>query len=336
MRTRIFVGILSLLMLLDARVLLAQETAPAPAPAQPLIVRCVVGLPDIKQNANGQLLIQDAALHFDAGKHRAAVPIASIDDIFVGSEMTEAGGIYGQAAKGAAIAAPYDSGAALTLLLRQKVDVLTVTYRDADRGLHAAIFALPKGRAIEFRVELLEQKAAAIAHGAAAAGGPAAAPAAASAEHAAAVIAGAPGDASKPAIRIEPVVATDATIPEEFRMAIYEELVARVQRSGLYSQVYRSGDRAASGNPNVETLVAEVQQFKKGSQTERELTVVLGASKVEMHVTLTRRNGEAVVSQAVVGRVRFFGENLGVTRDAAKQIVKILQKNLQTPAKSAA
>jgi hypothetical protein len=336
MRTRIFIGILSLLMLLDARVLLAQASAAAPGPAQPLTVRCVVGLPDIKQNANGLLMIQDAVLHFDAGKHRAAVPIASIDDIFVGSEMTEAGGIYGEAAKGAALAAPYDSGAALTLLLRQKVDVMTVTYRDENRGLHAAIFALPKDRAQQFRTDLLAQKAAAIAGRAGASSGMAAAPQAASAEHAAAVIASAPGDASKPAIRIEPVVATDASIPQEFRMAIYEELVERLRRSGLYSQVYRSGDRAASGNPNVETLVAEVQQFKKGSQTERELTVVLGASKVVMHVTLTRRNGEAVVSQAVVGRVRFFGENLGVTRDAAKQIVKILQKNLQTPAKSAA
>jgi hypothetical protein len=109
-------------------------------------------------------------------------------------------------------------------------------------------------------------------------------------------------------------------------MAIYEDLVERFQRSGLFSQVYRSGDRAAAGNPDALTIRAEVEKFKEGSQTARELTIFLGQTKVTLDVKLTKRDGTNVVNQKVEGRVLFFGENLGVTHDVAKRILKILRK----------
>jgi hypothetical protein len=114
MRTRAIVGFLALLLSFSAPAAFAQDKDSN----QSLRVRCLIGLPGIKHNAGGLLLIQDAALHFDAGKQRAAVPISTIGDIFTGSETTDAGGMLGEAAKGAAAAAPYDSGAALTILLR--------------------------------------------------------------------------------------------------------------------------------------------------------------------------------------------------------------------------
>ena len=89
MRTRKLIGFFALLLSLGARVAFAQEKAAD----QTLRVRCIAGLPKIKHNAGGNLLIQDAALHFDAGKHRAAVAVSSIEDIFTGSETTDAGGM---------------------------------------------------------------------------------------------------------------------------------------------------------------------------------------------------------------------------------------------------
>ena len=48
-------------------------------------------------------------------------------------------------AKTAAMAAPYDSGAALSILLRTTVDTLTISNRDSGGGLHYVILALSKG-----------------------------------------------------------------------------------------------------------------------------------------------------------------------------------------------
>jgi hypothetical protein len=321
MRTRTLTGFFAILLSFCARPAFAQNKDSG----QQLKVRCLAGLPNIKHNAGGYLSIQDAALHFDAGKHRAAVSASSIEDIFTGSEVTDAGGMLGEAAKGAAAAAPYDSGAALTLLLRIKVDVLTVTYRDSNGGLHAAIFALPKNRASQFRADLIAQGAhansSAVAHVS-----PMPDPRTPSADAPIGHASG-PADRSKPAVIVEPVGAADVRIPAAFRMAIYEDVVERFQRSGLFSQVYRSGDRSAESNPDALTIRAEVEKFKEGSQTARELTIFLGQTKVTLDVKLARRDGTNIVNQKVEGRVLFFGENLGVTHDVAKRILKILRKN---------
>ena len=69
---------------------------------------------------------------FQAGKMHTKLPLASIEDISVGTETTQAGGRAGTVAKTAAIAAPYDSGAALSILLRTRVDTLTVSNRDSS------------------------------------------------------------------------------------------------------------------------------------------------------------------------------------------------------------
>src|SRR5690349_1241751 len=85
-----------------------------------LNVRHIIGLENIKHDAGGRLSIENRTMQF-AGEKSAQIPVASIQDVFVGTETTQAGGKAGTVAKTAAIAAPYDSGAALSLLLRTKV-----------------------------------------------------------------------------------------------------------------------------------------------------------------------------------------------------------------------
>ena len=119
-------------------------------------VRHIIGLSDIKSNRSGSLSVQDRALLFDAGYAKAEIAIPSIDDIFLGSEVTQAGGKKGRIVKTAAIAAPYESGKVLTLLLRTKVDILTVVYHDEKGGIHSAIFAVPRGEAAGVRKQLID------------------------------------------------------------------------------------------------------------------------------------------------------------------------------------
>src|SRR5580692_896463 len=131
---------------------------------------------------------------------------------------------------------------------------------------------------------------------------------------------------SASAIQIAMVDAGDVQIPAEFRFAVYERLVERVVESGAFQKVYRAGDRAADGVPDLVTLHTKVELFKEGSQTKRELTTVFGATKVDVTASVTARDGHSLMDQKITGRVRFFGENLGVTNDLAKRISKLVRQ----------
>ena len=131
---------------------------------------------------------------------------------------------------------------------------------------------------------------------------------------------------SASAIQIEPVEARDVWIPTEFRAAIYEYLVMRMRESGNFQHVFRSGDRAAAGVPDLVTLHTIVNKFKQGSQMQREITTVLGSTSLGVDAWVTDRDGRVLLADLVRGKVRFFGENLGVTNDLAKHITKRLKQ----------
>lgn len=132
---------------------------------------------------------------------------------------------------------------------------------------------------------------------------------------------------SASAIQIAMIDAGDIGIPAEFRFAVYERLVQRVRESGAFQKVYRAGDRAADGIPDLVMLHTKVTGFTEGSQTTRELTTVFGATKVDVQASVTARDGHVLTDQKITGRVRFFGENLGVTNDLAKRIAKLLSQS---------
>ena len=143
----------TLITLTAASSLIAQSAATvAPIPK----VRYIVGLDSMKSNASGTLGLQDGVLLFKTGKAETKVPVTSIDDIFIGTETTQSGGKTGRVVKTAAIAAPFESGKALTILMRTKVDILTVAFHDPDGAVHGAIFALPKGQAEPMRMQLVQ------------------------------------------------------------------------------------------------------------------------------------------------------------------------------------
>ena len=143
----------TLMTLAAAGSVLAQTASSSPAGPK---VRYIIGLDNMKGNASGTLSVQDGTLLFKTGKAEAKVPAASIDDIFIGAETTQSGGKTGRVVKTAAIAAPFESGKALTILMRTKVDILTVAFHDKDGAVHGAIFALPKGQAEPMRAQLVQ------------------------------------------------------------------------------------------------------------------------------------------------------------------------------------
>jgi len=282
-----------------------------------ITARHVIGLENIKRNSTGKLTVQNGVMQFRTGAAVTKIPTLAIEDLAIGSETTQAGGKIGTVAKTAAIAAPYDSGAALSLFLRTKVDVLTVSYRDSCGGLHAAILALPKGQAGPLRDQLIAAGARTRSPGERTLK-----------EKKPEAVTTSQGDNEKlsaSAIIIEPVETGDVPIPAEFRSAIYEFLVQRVREAGTFQKVFRSGDQAVEGIPDVVTLRTTVIRYKEGSQMEREITTVFGTTNVDVSAWVTAKGGRTLLETRVRGKVRFFGENLGVTNDLAKRISKRLR-----------
>jgi hypothetical protein len=137
----------------------AQTSAPGDAASTAAAgpnVRHLIGLDPIKKNATGTLTVQDGVLDFKTSKVENKLPVASIDDVFIGTETTQARGKEARVIKTAAIAAPYETGRVLPILMRTKVDILTVSFHDSGGALHGAIFALPIGQALELRERLMQ------------------------------------------------------------------------------------------------------------------------------------------------------------------------------------
>jgi hypothetical protein len=121
----------------------------------PVKVVQLTGLVGVKDNAKGTLDVQNGQLHFVHGKASSDVSASSIQDVVTAADSQRAvGGMIGLMS----MAAPYGGGRVLSLF-RSKIDTLTVQYRDADGGLHGAIFTMPVGTAETIKKELVAQGA---------------------------------------------------------------------------------------------------------------------------------------------------------------------------------
>jgi hypothetical protein len=111
-----------------------------------------------------------------------------------------------------------------------------------------------------------------------------------------------------------------------FQMAIYENLVEEVNKTGRFQQVFRDGDHGVSEIPNLVVLKTTVEQYTPGSETRRAVTTVTGATKLTVRSQLLTRDGKVVVERTVHGDVHFFGSNLRATHNLARNIAKAIEK----------
>jgi hypothetical protein len=132
---------------------------------------------------------------------------------------------------------------------------------------------------------------------------------------------------SASSIQIQPLDTGDVPIPPDFRVAIYENLIEQVRKTGKFQRVYRSGEKAAASVPDLVTLRTTAESFKEGSQKKREVTTIAGSTSIKLRVQITDHAGQTLVDREVEGRVRFFGENLRATYDYAKKVATIIRDN---------
>ena len=127
------------------------------------------------------------------------------------------------------------------------------------------------------------------------------------------------------AIQVEPVQAKEGRLPPDFSMAVYENLIVQLARTDKFQHVFRSGDHQADTARNLLVLRLTLVNFEHGNQTERAVTTVKGATKIQVHLKVSQRDGPVVVEKDVQGTVRFFGENLKATDALAKSIATTLR-----------
>lgn len=136
---------------------LAEDVAQAKDSPFSIPATHLLGFAETQRNANGTLSIAGDAIKFQkSGKPAVQVKIASIQDIFVGDQSRQVGGVPMTLGKAAL---PFGGGRAVSLLAHRKYDTLSVEYLDADGGLHGAIFELERGQGKVFRNELVARGA---------------------------------------------------------------------------------------------------------------------------------------------------------------------------------
>src|SRR5262249_15107603 len=114
-------------------------------------------------------------------------------------------------------------------------------------------------------------------------------------------------------VQVERIDPGATTLDPCFSDAIYENLLHELAKSKQFEHVFRSGDRNANDIAGVLVLKTVVEKYSPGSETRRAVTTVAGATKLNVHIQLLKRDGHIVLDRAIEGDVRFIGDNLRAT-----------------------
>ena len=128
------------------------------------------------------------------------------------------------------------------------------------------------------------------------------------------------------AVKVSMIESNEIKLPAEFQVALYEDLIAQLQKKGGL-HVYREGDRNADGAADLIVLRTTATGFKEGSERLRQVTTVAGATSITVHCTFTDKDGKTLLEQDLKGNVRFFGANLRATYDFAKKTAQLTHDN---------
>jgi hypothetical protein len=117
----------------------------------------------------------------------------------------------------------------------------------------------------------------------------------------------------------------EVPLPLEFRMAIYEKVMADLNKSKVFQHVYRDGEEPPTTVSDLVKLEITVWGFKEGSARKRQVTTVTGQTHIRVRIRAIDAQGNERLSRNVGGDVMFFGENLRATDNLAKNIAATIK-----------
>ena len=128
-------------------------------------------------------------------------------------------------------------------------------------------------------------------------------------------------------VQVSKVNPGEVNMAASFQIAIYENLVDELNKTKRFEQVFRDADHRAAEIPNVLTLKTVVEKYTPGSETERAVTTVGGATKLAVRTQLCTADGKVVFERTINGNVRFIGSNLRATHNFAHNVAKLIQQS---------
>jgi len=143
-----------------------------------------------------------------------------------------------------------------------------------------------------------------------------------------------PAKPKPPAIEVKMIQAGEVALPGEFQVALYEDLIQEFEREGAYREVYRDGDRDTDKASDVISLYTTVTKFNHGSELERDVITVGGATSITVHCQFKAKDGAVLLERDIQGKVRLIGGNLKATDDFAKRAAKITPESFSSGAGS--
>jgi hypothetical protein len=128
-------------------------------------------------------------------------------------------------------------------------------------------------------------------------------------------------------VQVERIDPGHMDLAHSFQVAIYENLLEELAKTKRFKQVLREGDSKAGQLPNLLILKTKLVKYTRGSETQRAVTTVSGATKLSVQSQLITRDGNIVLDRSVQGNVRFFGSNLRATHNLARNIAKVIKQS---------
>ena len=138
---------------------------------------------------------------------------------------------------------------------------------------------------------------------------------------------GSSGSERQWSIQVDKVEPGDTQLAYSFQVATYEGLLEELNKTHQFKHVFREGDHKATDTPNLLVLKTTVVKYTAGSETQRAVTTISGATKVCVRTQLVTRDGQIVLDRTVDGKVRFFGSNLRATHNLARNIAKAIAQS---------
>jgi len=133
-------------------------------------------------------------------------------------------------------------------------------------------------------------------------------------------------------IQIMRPTSEEVRLPDDFRMAIYEKVIADLEKSGRFQHVYRDGEQPSEDAKKLGLVKVEiiVWGFKEGSARKRQVTTVSGETRINVRVRATDESGKELMDRNVQGSVKFFGENLHATDTLASNCESLIKSMFKT------
>ena len=128
-------------------------------------------------------------------------------------------------------------------------------------------------------------------------------------------------------VQVKAVDPADVNLAASFQFAIYENLLAELGKTKQFKRVLRDGDDSAVELPDLLVLKTIVEKYTAGSETQRAVTTVSGATKLTVHTQLCTRSGEVILDRTIDGRVLFMGSNLRATHNLAHNIAQVIKQS---------